>query len=54
MSEEGTESGVFLEKDSQATKDKVKLPTLKGTASREGIPFYIVPLPACRQAGTLP
>jgi hypothetical protein len=35
-------------------KDKVKLPTLKSAASREGIPFYIVPLPACRQAGTLP
>ena len=32
----------------------MKLPTLKGAASREGIPFYIVPLPACRQAGTLP
>ena len=51
MSEERTESGVFLEERlAKPPKDKVKLPTLKGAASREGIPFYIVPfLPAGRQ-----
>jgi len=40
----------------------VKLPALKGDASRKGISFYSVPLPACpalgrdrgHQAGTLP
>jgi len=55
MHEEGTEASFFSEeKMVKPPKDKVKLPTLKGAASREGIPFYIVPLPACRQAGTLP
>jgi hypothetical protein len=34
----------FLGKDCQAVKDKLKLPTLRGVASREGIPLYIVPL----------
>jgi hypothetical protein len=32
----------------------LKLPALKGGASRKGISFYIVPLPACRKAGTPP
>jgi hypothetical protein len=29
-------------------RKKLKLPALKGGASREGISFYLVPLPACR------